>query len=79
MQAVTTDFLKFAEALLGVPVEELQWLIDNSTHYELGEGEFLFKTGELLTGTHIIISGRVRVFLNQNKGTRTIGFLKLIL
>ena len=76
MQTVTTERLQSIEALKNVPAEQLQWLIDNSKHYELNEGDFLFKGGELLTGTHFILRGRIKVFLNQNKGVRNTGFFE---
>ncbi|MEP6950316.1 MAG: ATP-binding protein [Ginsengibacter sp.] len=76
MQAVTTEWLQSIESLKSVPPEELQWWIDNSRHYELGEGEFLFKSGVPLTGTHIILKGRIRIFSIQNKGVRNIGFFE---
>jgi CRP-like cAMP-binding protein len=67
MQTVTTEWLQSIESLKSVPAEQLQWLIDNSRHYELGEGEFLFTSGEPLTGTHVILKGRIRISLIQNK------------
>ena len=76
MQTVTTGRLQSIESLKNVPAEELQWLIDNSRHYELSEGEFLFKAGEPLTGTHVILKGRIKIYLTQNKGVRNIGFFE---
>jgi CRP-like cAMP-binding protein len=76
MQTVTTEWLQSIESLKSVPAEQLQWLIDNSRHYELAEGEFLFKSGEPLTGTHVILKGRIRISLIQNKGVRNIGFFE---
>lgn len=73
MQTVTTEWLQSIETLKEVPAVQLQWWIDNSKHYELGEGEFLFKNNEPIRGTHVIIKGRIRIFLNQNKGTRDVG------
>ena len=54
MQTVTTEWLQSIESLKNVPAEQLQWLIDNSRHYELGEGEFLFKSGEPLAGHNML-------------------------
>jgi signal transduction histidine kinase len=76
MQTVTTERLQSIESLKSVPAEQLQWWIDNSRHYELSEGEFLFKSGEPLTGTHVILNGRIKIYVNQNKGVRNIGFFE---
>ena len=76
MQNVTPGWLQSIESLKDVPAEQLQWFIDNSRHYELGEGEFLFKSGERLTGTHVILNGRIRIYLIQNNGVRNIGFFE---
>lgn len=75
MVNVTSSWLQSTEALHTVPPDQLQWLIDNSRHYELGEGEYLFTTGLPITGTHIIINGRISLLLNQNKGIREMGSL----
>ncbi|CAG4999024.1 Adaptive-response sensory-kinase SasA [Dyadobacter sp. CECT 9275] len=48
-----------------VPETQLQWLIDNSSHYVLKAGEFLAKPDEPLTGTHIIISGKIELYRIQ--------------
>ncbi len=74
MQNVTTEWLQSIAELKDVPAEQLQWWIDNSRVYELDEEVFLFKNGEPITGTHVILSGRVHMFLNQGNGIRTIGF-----
>lgn len=76
MQTVTKEWLQSIEALKDVPQEQLQWLIEHSRHYELNEEEFLFKIGEPITGTHIIVSGRIRLFIHQSNGIRNIGFFE---
>lgn len=74
METVSTQWLQTIEELKDVPAAQLQWWIDNSKLYQLEEGSFLFKNGEPNTGTHVIVSGRVHVFLNQSNGVRTIRF-----
>ena len=76
MQTVTKEWLQSIESLKDVPLAQLQWFIDNSRHYELAEGEFLIKNGEPLTGTHIIISGRIKMYLTQNRGMRDVRFIE---
>lgn len=76
MLTVTTSWLQSIESLKEVPAGQLQWLIDNSRHYELSEGEFLFKAEQPITGTHIIVSGRTRNYLSQVKGERTLGYFE---
>ncbi|TDH27520.1 cyclic nucleotide-binding domain-containing protein [Segetibacter sp. 3557_3] len=74
MQNVTTAWLHSISSLQDVPEEQLQWWIDNSEHYELEEGEYLFQAGMAIKGTNVIIKGRVRIFASQGNGSRTIGY-----
>jgi len=76
MQNVTVSWLQSIEALKEVPVEQLQWLIDHSDHYEMEEGEFLAHPGDIIRGTHIIISGRIRLYMNQGSDIREIAILE---
>jgi signal transduction histidine kinase len=63
-------------ALQNVPAGQLQWLIDGSSSYVLTEGEFLFVTGQPISGTHFIINGRIRLYLEQKQGIREVAFLE---
>ncbi|MEO8416625.1 MAG: ATP-binding protein [Ginsengibacter sp.] len=74
MQTVTKEWLQTIDTLKEVPAGQLQWWIDNSRVYELEEQDYLFRTGEPANGTHVILDGRIHMFLNQSNGTRTIGF-----
>jgi CRP-like cAMP-binding protein len=76
MLTVTPEWLQSIETLKDVPAEQLQWWIDNSKHHEIEEDAFLFKEGDAITGTHIIIKGRIKIFLKQKNGIRTIGFFE---
>src|SRR5258708_32442389 len=76
MQTVTASWLQSIESLREVPLEQLQWLIDQSEHYELAEGEFLFKTGSPIRGTHIIIDGRIKVYILQGKEAQDLGYFE---
>jgi signal transduction histidine kinase len=66
MQTVTAAWLKGIEVLSQVPEEQLQWLIDHSENQVLQDGDPLFEPGKPLTGPHIIIKGRLRLFMPQN-------------
>ncbi|WP_345955869.1 ATP-binding protein [Mucilaginibacter sp. PAMB04168] len=66
MQQVTIPWLKSIEALNPVPDEQLQWLIDNSDHQELNEGDYIFKRDMPLDGTIFIVAGRIRIYLMRN-------------
>jgi len=72
MQIVTKEWLQAIESLHDVPPEQLQWWIDNSLHYTLDEGAYLFKQGEHTAGTHIIISGCVQLYITQTSGTQNL-------
>lgn len=67
MQEITTAWLQSIEALKDVPAEQLQWMINQSRHYLLQPGDFLFRAGEPITGTHIIISGKLRIHQRQEE------------
>ncbi len=77
MQTVTTEWLQSIDSLKDVPAAQLQWWLDNSVHRELPEGDFLFKAGEPITGTHVIIKGRVRLLVAQKNNTRKIGYFEM--
>lgn len=66
MKTVTAQDLHTFEALSNVPDNQLQWLIEQSEHYVLKEGEFLGKPGDELIGTHFIISGKIELYRIQN-------------
>src|ERR1700722_12202055 len=72
MQNVTVDWLQSIEALKEVPGDQLQWLIENSRHYTLAEGEYLFQAGNPAIGTHILIAGRIKLYLQQKEGIREV-------
>jgi signal transduction histidine kinase len=72
MQIVTKEWLQTIESLHDVPPEQLQWWIDNSLHYTLDEGAYLFKQGEPIAGTHIIVSGCVQLYISQSSGVQNL-------
>jgi len=72
MEPVSADFLSSIDSLKDVPKDQLQWLIDNSRQYIVPAGEFLFKPGDPVKGTHVLISGRIRIYAVQGNSTREI-------
>ncbi|WP_407429837.1 sensor histidine kinase [Arcticibacter sp.] len=75
MQKVTKEWLQSIEALRDVPQDQLQWWIDNSRHYELEEGDLLLKQGTPTTGTHVIITGRIQLYIAQKAGIQYLSLL----
>ncbi len=76
MQTVTVDWLQSIESLKEVPAEQLQWMIDNSRHYSMPEGDYLFRPGQPTAGTHIIVEGNIRLYLLQNQEVLEVSVLK---
>src|SRR5260221_1159399 len=50
-------------------------MIDNSRHYSLPEGNYLFKGGEPIVGTHILRAGKIRLYMLQNGEVRELSVL----
>ncbi|HTI10687.1 MAG TPA: ATP-binding protein [Puia sp.] len=73
MQTVTPSSLQAIEMLKDVPLDQLQWLIDNSRQYELSEGEYLFRAGDPMAFTNFILEGRVKLFIQQKNEVQEIG------
>ncbi|EHQ30328.1 ATP-binding protein [Mucilaginibacter paludis] len=76
MIKVTTSWLQTIDLLQDVPVVQLQWLIDNSKHHIIKDGDFLFKTDSPIDATHFVVSGRIKLFLVTNNETRQITTLE---
>jgi len=66
MVNISTEWLQSVEAFKDVPVEQLRWLAENSEPKTLLPGDFMFKTGEPLNATYILISGKLRLYYMQN-------------
>ncbi|HEX8548758.1 MAG TPA: ATP-binding protein [Cytophagaceae bacterium] len=76
MTEVDISFLLSIDSLRIVPHEQLQWLIDKSNHYTLEESAYLFKENEKVRGTHIIISGQIKIFSLHSSGIREISLVE---
>ncbi|GAA0552701.1 sensor histidine kinase [Chitinophaga japonensis] len=68
MDKVTVDWLQSIEAIKDVPADQLQWWIDNSEHFVLPAEEALFRPGERIRGTLVVVSGRIKAYLQQRDG-----------
>ncbi|GGB79779.1 ATP-binding protein [Dyadobacter sediminis] len=66
MKEIHAADLKQIEAFHHVPEDQLEWMIRQSSHYELAENAFLAQPGDLLNATHILISGRIEIYRLQN-------------
>ncbi|WP_291923178.1 ATP-binding protein [Chitinophaga sp.] len=61
MEPVTANRLQQIPALKEVPLEQLEWLLQQSTERLIPEGELMFKAGDPVVSTNIVISGKVRI------------------
>lgn len=75
MQTVTAEWLQATEFFREVPLDQLQWLIDNSEHLEMHEGSYFFKSGDPVRGAYIVISGRMRLYVMHNREMQEINVL----
>ena len=75
MQTVTAEWLQATEAFREVPLDQLQWMIDNSQHLSMQEGNYFFKSGDPVKGTYVIISGRMRLYIQHNREMEEINVL----
>lgn len=67
MQTVTAEWLKTNEVFQEVPLDQLQWMIDNSQHVEMNEGNYFFKSGDPVKGAYVVVRGRMRLYVLHNR------------
>jgi signal transduction histidine kinase len=75
MQTVTAEWLQATEVFREVPLDQLQWMIDNSEHLEMQEGSYFFKSGDPVRGAYVVISGRMRLYILHNREMQEINVL----
>lgn len=68
MNKVTVEWLQSIEAIKDVPVDQLQWLIDQSEQVVYPPGGFVFSAGAPLDNTGFIVSGMARICRVMNNG-----------
>ncbi len=66
MQQVSTQWLKSLEVFNEVPEGQLKWLIEHSKQNVLKQDEYLFKPEQPIHAMHIVVSGKLSLFINQN-------------
>ena len=66
--------LRRNESLSSVPEPELQWLVDHSEIVNLEEGEYLYQKGDPVDHLLIILTGRLRMFIDRSGQHRELGY-----
>lgn len=66
MSLVTVEQLQKISSIKDVPVEQLQWFIDQSNCRVLEGGELLFQAGDPIRTTHVILEGKLRISMMQH-------------
>jgi len=68
--------LKENPTLIGIPDDQYEWLVENSNISILGAGEFIFKKDEPADFMIILLSGKVKLYLQQNNSIREMGYFE---
>ncbi|HEY8969417.1 MAG TPA: ATP-binding protein, partial [Puia sp.] len=76
MENISAEWLGSLEALKEVPLAQLQWMIDNSTVIEVPDGDFIIRAGEPMKGTHVLLEGRIKMYLLQNNEMRDVLYIE---
>ncbi len=76
MQTVDLSWLRSIESFRDVPDDQLNWLNENSRHYMRQAGEHLIQPGEPIAGMHILVHGKIRLYLIQEKAKRELATLR---
>lgn len=70
---VTKDHLRAFDTFNDVSDEDLQWLVCNSRYYTIMKDAYLFKEGDATDEMHIVLSGKILLYRNQNGQRRNLG------
>ncbi len=73
---VTKEHLRAFDTFTDVPDDDLQWLVCNSRYYTILKDAYLFKEGDPTNEMHIILSGKILLYFNQNGQRRNVGELE---
>ncbi|MEP7141772.1 MAG: hypothetical protein ABI707_02820, partial [Ferruginibacter sp.] len=66
MKSVTIAELKKVAALIDLPNDHLQWILDHSEYHEYEDGTQIKKTGDEADVMIIIIEGKVSFYLDHH-------------
>ncbi|MBE7170680.1 MAG: cyclic nucleotide-binding domain-containing protein [Williamsia sp.] len=75
MLTVDLAWMQSIHDLKEVPADQLSWLVDNSRHYIQNEGECMIRPGEPIGGMHIIVQGKLRLYIMQDNFKRELATL----
>lgn len=67
------DFLQGTDILSQVPRPQLEWLVSHSEVNELQEGDFIFRKGEAADHMIVVLSGTLKLFIQQQNSTKNMG------
>lgn len=70
------EALRQNEQFKTLQTNDLEWIINNSEERKLKAGDMLFKKGDQVLFMHMILSGRVQIFLDQNGSRQVLGTLE---
>ncbi|MCQ6957030.1 ATP-binding protein [Mucilaginibacter aquariorum] len=70
MKGINANWLQTIDALKAVPVEQLEWFIENSQIRALEADALLFKPNTPVDATYIVYSGKVSMYVLQNSEAR---------
>ena len=73
---VTKEHLRVFDTFSDVSDEDLEWLVCNSRYYTTLKDAYLFKEGDPTNEMHIILSGKILLYFNQNGQRRNVGELE---
>lgn len=65
MRDLRISDIKIVPEFVNIPGEQLQWLIEKGEAFEMQEGDLLFKSGDAINKTFIVLDGRIRIYVSQ--------------
>ena len=68
--------IKVVPEFENVPDKQLQWLIDKGEAIEMEQGDILFKEGDPITKTFIVLDGKIRICTTQSGQLREIASIE---
>lgn len=72
MKTEMITWLQSIEALKDVPAAQLEWLYDRCEELKVEAGGRIFKIGERMNGTYILIEGKFRLCVVQGDGLKEV-------